>query len=130
MTDRTKSDISKPSVTYVAIKFLTVHQTMRVELEDSLEVQAFEKIQSANPSHPGFKHCLTLKEYFPLQSAAGHHLCLVTDALSSNLYSLGFERKERTYPLHLTKHITKQVLLALDYIHRECGWIHAGKHHS
>ncbi|KXN84497.1 Serine/threonine-protein kinase SRPK, partial [Leucoagaricus sp. SymC.cos] len=44
---------------------------------------------------------------------AGGHICFVTEALSSNLQKLP-----------VTKRITKQVLLALDYFHFECGYIH------
>ncbi|KIJ92132.1 hypothetical protein K443DRAFT_60414, partial [Laccaria amethystina LaAM-08-1] len=51
------------------------------------------------------------------------HICFVTDALSSSLANLPCPRQNR-FTLPIAKHITKQVLLALDYLHRECGYIH------
>ena len=49
----------------------------------------------------------------------------MTDALSSSLGNLR-EPGQNRFTLPVAKRVTKQVLLALDYLHRECGYIHTG----
>ncbi|KAF8344584.1 hypothetical protein F5887DRAFT_866604, partial [Amanita rubescens] len=109
----------------VAMKILTSQATANIVAGHSLEYDVFRKIQSANPNSPGFNHCLTLRHCFTAKSAAGGHICFVTDALSSSLANLR-ETGQNRFTLPIAKRITKQVLLALDYLHRECGYIHTG----
>ena len=80
---------------------------------------------STNPNNPGFSHCLTIRGYFITKSAAGghHDICFVMDPLSSNLAELRPPMQNR-FNIPTTKRIIKQVLLAQDYLHRECGYIH------
>ena len=107
------------------MKFLTTTATARIVMGHSSECLVYRKIASANPNSPGYKHCLTLRHCFTANSAAGVHICFVIDALSSSLANLRPHGQNR-FTLPIAKRITKQVLLALDYLHRECGYIHTG----
>ncbi|XP_006463037.1 hypothetical protein AGABI2DRAFT_119847 [Agaricus bisporus var. bisporus H97] len=109
--------------TFVAIKLLTGQASARIAMNHSSEYDVFRKVEYTNPQSPGFKHCLTLQHCFIAESEAGQHICLVTEPLSSSLANLQEPGKNR-YALPVAKRIIKQVLLALDYLHRECGYIH------
>ncbi|EAT84350.2 hypothetical protein SNOG_08074 [Parastagonospora nodorum SN15] len=54
----------------------------------------------------------------------GVHVCMVFEVLGENLLGLIKRWNHRGIPMPLVKQITKQVLLGLDYLHRECGIIH------
>ncbi|KAF9783967.1 kinase-like domain-containing protein [Thelephora terrestris] len=116
-------DPSAATRTYVAIKILTSQATARIALAKAPEYDVFRKIETADPKHPGFNHCLTLRRCFTAKSPAGTHLCFVTDALSLSLATLRPPGQNR-FDLPIAKRIIKQVLLALDYLHRECKYIH------
>jgi serine/threonine-protein kinase SRPK3 len=49
---------------------------------------------------------------------------MVFEVLGENLLGLIKKWNHRGIPMALVKQITKQVLLGLDYLHRECGIIH------
>lgn len=112
---------------YVAIKATTAYATALHSRGIFDEIQLLERIRSANPRHPGFQHCCQLIETFNATSRYGEHVCLVTEALGMDLgvYRTQFNRKWML-PVRAVKRITKQTLLALDYLHRECGIIHTG----
>ncbi|KAF8346495.1 kinase-like domain-containing protein [Amanita rubescens] len=116
-------DHSAKTKTFVAIKILTSQATANIVAGYSPEYNVFRKIEYTNPKSPGFNHCLTLRACLTTNSAAGSHICFVTDALSSSLGNLRKSGQNR-FTLPIAKRIIKQVLLALDYLHRECGYIH------
>ena len=49
---------------------------------------------------------------------------MVFEVLGENLLTLIKRYQNRGIPRHLVKQITKQLLLALDYLHNECSIIH------
>ncbi|KAK9464507.1 kinase-like domain-containing protein [Lipomyces arxii] len=79
------------------------------------EIKLLEKIVTANPDHPGRAHVVSLLDSF-------EHVG--PNVLGENLLGLIRRFHHRGVPVHLVKQITKQVLLGLDYLHRECGIIH------
>jgi serine/threonine-protein kinase SRPK3 len=117
--------MSAKTRTYVALKILTSQATARIVLANSPESDVYRAVGTTNPEHPGFDHCLRLRRSLITKSAAGGHICFVTDVLSSGLATLRPPGQNR-FPLPIAKRIIKQVLLALDYLHRECGYIHTG----
>jgi serine/threonine protein kinase len=119
------SDRSAETRTFVALKILTSQATARVVAGSSPEYDVYKKIMSTNPDNPGFNHCLTIRRCFITKSAAGGHICFVLDPLSSSLAELRPLGQNR-FTVPTAKRIIKQVLLALDYLHRECGYIHTG----
>ena len=88
------------------------------------EIKLLNKVVQANPSHPGRKHVVSLLDSFEHKGPNGVHVCMVFEVLGENLLGLIKRWNHRGIPMALVKQITKQVLLGLDYMHRECGIIH------
>ena len=88
------------------------------------EIKLLNKIVQANPNHPGKKHVVSLLDSFEHKGPNGTHVCMVFEVLGENLLGLIKRWNHRGIPMPLVKQITKQVLLGLDYLHRDCGIIH------
>ncbi|KAI9836101.1 MAG: hypothetical protein M1819_001717 [Sarea resinae] len=88
------------------------------------EIKLLTKIVQANPDHPGRRHVVSLLDSFEHKGPNGMHVCMVFEVLGENLLGLIKRWNHRGIPMPLVKQITKQVLLGLDYLHRECGIIH------
>ncbi|KAL2268830.1 hypothetical protein VTJ83DRAFT_3676 [Remersonia thermophila] len=88
------------------------------------EIKLLNRIVQANPNHPGRKHVVSLLDSFEHKGPNGTHVCMVFEVLGENLLGLIKKWNHRGIPMALVKQITKQVLLGLDYLHRECGIIH------
>ncbi|KAL8949619.1 MAG: hypothetical protein Q9222_004281 [Ikaeria aurantiellina] len=88
------------------------------------EIKLLQKIVQANPNHPGKKHVVSLLDSFEHKGPHGVHVCMVFEVLGENLLGLIKRWNHRGIPMPLVKQITKQVLLGLDYLHRDCGIIH------
>ncbi|KAF2673977.1 protein kinase dsk1 [Microthyrium microscopicum] len=88
------------------------------------EIKLLKKVVEANKDHPGRKHVVSLLDSFTHRGPNGSHVCMVFEVLGENLLGLIKKWNHRGIPMPLVKQITKQVLLGLDYLHRECGIIH------
>ncbi|KAF2016093.1 serine protein kinase-like protein Sky1 [Aaosphaeria arxii CBS 175.79] len=88
------------------------------------EIKLLKKVVDANKDHPGRKHVVSLLDSFNHRGPNGVHVCMVFEVLGENLLGLIKRWNHRGIPMPLVKQITKQVLLGLDYLHRECGIIH------
>lgn len=88
------------------------------------EIKLLNKIVAAKPDHPGRKHVVSLLDSFEHKGPNGTHVCMVFEVLGENLLGLIKRWNHRGIPIPLVKQIAKQVLLGLDYLHRECGIIH------
>ncbi|KAL7269012.1 serine/threonine protein kinase, CMGC [Rhizina undulata] len=88
------------------------------------EIKLLQRIVAANPTHPGKAHVVSLLDSFEHKGPNGMHVCMVFEVLGENLLGLIKRYNHRGIPIGLVKQITKQVLLGLDYLHRECGIIH------
>ena len=88
------------------------------------EIKLLNKIVQANPDHPGRKHVISLLDSFEHKGPNGTHVCMVFEVLGETLLGLIKKWNHRGIPMSLVKQITKQVLLGLDYLHRECGIVH------
>lgn len=88
------------------------------------EIKLLQKIVTAKPEHPGRQHVVSLLDSFEHRGPNGVHICMVFEVLGENLLGLIKRYSHRGIPMHLVKQITLQVLLGLDYMHRECGVIH------
>lgn len=110
---------------YVAVKVLTVNATAGVVRGFLREVDTLRTIKTANPDHPGHQHCLRLYDVIAEKSRHGPHICIVTNILGADMISLRrLQPDGRAFPVAVTKRIVRQTLLALDYLHRECGFVH------
>jgi serine/threonine-protein kinase SRPK3 len=88
------------------------------------EIKLLKRVVDANPNHPGRRHVVSLLDSFRHKGPNGEHVCMVFEVLGENLLGLIKKWNHRGIPVALVKQITKQVLLGLDYLHRECGIIH------
>ncbi|KAI1327037.1 kinase-like domain-containing protein [Xylariaceae sp. FL0255] len=88
------------------------------------EIKLLQKIVQANPNHPGRKYVVSLLDSFKHNGPNGIHVCMVFEVLGENLLGLIKKWQHRGIPRDLVMQITKQVLMGLDYLHRECGIIH------
>ena len=88
------------------------------------EIKLLNKVVQANMDHPGRKHVVSLLDSFNHKGPNGMHVCMVFEVLGENLLGLIKRWNHRGIPMPLVKQIAKQVLLGLDYLHRECGIIH------
>lgn len=88
------------------------------------EIKLLQRLVEANTSHPGRRHCVSLLDHFKHKGPNGSHVCMVFEVLGENLLGLIKRYQHRGVPPHIVKQIAKQVLLGLDYMHRECNIIH------
>ncbi|UZJ54307.1 hypothetical protein CBS101457_003627 [Exobasidium rhododendri] len=88
------------------------------------EIKLLQRLVAANLHHPGRRHCVSLLDHFKHKGPNGSHVCMVFEVLGENLLGLIKRYQHRGVPPHIVKQIAKQVLLGLDYMHRECGIIH------
>lgn len=88
------------------------------------EIKLLEKIVKTNPSAPGRKYVVELLDHFIHHGPNGSHVCMVFEVLGENLLSMIKRYRNQGIPVHLVQQILYQVLMGLDYMHRECGIIH------
>ncbi|KAG0272837.1 serine/threonine protein kinase, CMGC group, partial [Linnemannia exigua] len=88
------------------------------------EIKLLEKVVSANPNAPGRKYVVELLDHFMHRGPNGLHVCMVFEVLGENLLSMIKRYRHQGIPAHLVQQILYQVLMGLDYMHRECGIIH------
>jgi len=88
------------------------------------EIKLLERVVQANPDAPGRKYIVELLDHFVHRGPNGLHVCMVFEVLGENLLSVIKRYNHRGIPIHLVRQIIHQVLMGLDYMHRECGIIH------
>ena len=94
---------------------------MQRQLSDELGFLRLIRDFAQESQHPGRTHVVTLMDSFEVSSAHGRHLCLVHGVLGRfpKVNSPGL-------PVPLVKAVAKQLLWALDFLHRECCVVHTG----
>ncbi|KAF8931498.1 serine/threonine protein kinase, CMGC group [Haplosporangium gracile] len=88
------------------------------------EIKLLERVVKANPNDPGRKYVVELLDHFMHRGPNGLHVCMVFEVLGENLLSVIKRYRHQGIPIHLVRQIIHQVLMGLDYMHRECGIIH------
>lgn len=116
--------LSKDNVTQKHVALKVVRSAAHYTETAIDEIKLLNKIVAAKPNHPGRKHVVSLLDSFEHKGPNGTHVCMVFEVLGENLLGLIKRWNHRGIPMALVKQITKQVLLGLDYLHRECGIIH------
>ncbi|KAJ2989274.1 hypothetical protein NUW54_g8838 [Trametes sanguinea] len=107
---------------YCALKVLTKVAT---EAQNKLhEVDYLRKMQVTSPQHPGYAHVVHLKDQYYQESLAGRHLCLAMEPLLEDLRLFSLRWKNRLLPLPAVRHLARQIVLGLLYLHDECNIIH------
>jgi len=116
--------LSKDNVTKKHVALKVVRSAAHYTETAIDEIKLLNRIVQAKPDHPGRKHVVSLLDSFEHKGPNGTHVCMVFEVLGENLLGLIKRWNHRGIPMALVKQITKQVLLGLDYLHRECGIIH------
>ncbi|CCH45066.1 hypothetical protein BN7_4644 [Wickerhamomyces ciferrii] len=88
------------------------------------EIKLLRRISYNSCVHRGKKHVIAFLDSFTHEGPNGAHVIMVFEVLGENLLSLIRKYKHRGIPVIYVKQIAKQMLLALDYLHRETGVIH------
>lgn len=88
------------------------------------EIKLLEKVTNSDAQHPGHKHVILLLDHFMHEGPNGSHIVMVFEVLGENLLSLIRRYKHKGIPVVFVKQIAKQLLAALDCLHRICGVIH------
>lgn len=116
--------LSRDNVTHKHVALKVVRSAAHYTETAIDEIKLLNKIVAGKPDHPGRKHVVSLLDSFEHKGPNGTHVCMVFEVLGENLLGLIKRWNHRGIPMPLVKQITKQVLLGLDYLHRECGIIH------
>ncbi|KAI8101744.1 hypothetical protein M9434_006811 [Picochlorum sp. BPE23] len=69
-------------------------------------------------------HCCRMIDTFEHRGPHGKHVCMVFEVLGDNLLSLIRHYDHEGIPLDIVKHLCRQILEGLDFLHRVCGVIH------
>lgn len=88
------------------------------------EIKLLQRLISGDVNHAGRRHVIGFLDHFRHKGPNGNHVCMVFEVLGENLLGLIKRHQAKGVPVHLVKQIAKQILLGLDYMHRQCGVIH------
>lgn len=107
---------------HVAMKIVRSAQGYRETAVD--EIKLLSKINMTDKDHPGHEYLIKLIDYFDHNGPNGTHICIVFEVLGENLLGLIRRYKHKGLPMKFVKQIAKEILLAVDFLHRKCGIIH------
>lgn len=107
---------------HVAMKVVRSAQGYRETAVD--EIKLLTKINITDEEHPGHQYLIKLIDYFDHKGCNGTHICIVFEVLGENLLGLIRRYKHKGLPIKFVKQIAKEILLAIDFLHRKCGIIH------
>lgn len=88
------------------------------------EIKLLDKVTTSDMNHPGHQHVIQLLDTFTHKGPNGVHVVMVFEVLGENMLGLIRRYKHRGIPIVFVKQIAKQLLSALDFLHRRCGVIH------
>ncbi|EFN54568.1 hypothetical protein CHLNCDRAFT_58196 [Chlorella variabilis] len=71
-------------------------------------------------------YCCRMVDQFEHSGPHGRHVCMVFEVLGDNLLTLIRLYDHRGISLPVVRHLARQVLVALDYLHTQCHIIHTG----
>ncbi|KAI0084867.1 kinase-like protein [Irpex rosettiformis] len=118
-----------PARKNVAVKVLTDFVTS-IQEEQAFELRVMERIANIPSSNPtviqGTRNLLPLFDHFMCPGTHGDHLCLVTEALGPSVQEVTKAEPEGrvALPLDVVKHLTRQLLRALETLHDGCNTVH------
>ncbi|KAG8415453.1 hypothetical protein J3458_009300 [Metarhizium acridum] len=107
---------------HVALKILTADSFGQGY--DTFELGILRRIRAQNSSNPGATHILGPLDNFEHNGPNGNHVCLVFKAMGPDMSKYRRLFPKLRIPLPLMKVISKQLLLALSYLHDTCRVIH------
>lgn len=95
---------------------------------DIFEREILDKILdvSKKSAHEGRNYVSSLLGHFQHRGPNGKHVCFVFDVLGHHMQFQANNYEGGRIPVKAVKTMTRQILLGLDFLHRECGVIHTG----
>jgi serine/threonine-protein kinase SRPK3 len=97
--------------------------TENVDDDDSTTTNSHPQTPST-PLHPGARAVVTLLDSFDHEGPHGTHVCMIFPVLGDNLLDVIKRFDYRGAPLSFVKQMSRDVLLALDYLHTRKKIIH------
>eukprot|EP00884_Botryococcus_braunii_P018084 jgi/Botrbrau1/495/Bobra.110_2s0127.2 len=86
------------------------------------EIKLLDQIRGGDAKNE--KCCVRLYDSFTHMGPHGKHMCMVFEVLGDNLLTLIKAYKYQGIPIPIVKRLTHQILVGLDYLHRELSIIH------
>ncbi|KXZ45785.1 hypothetical protein GPECTOR_50g578 [Gonium pectorale] len=86
------------------------------------EITLLSQLRDGDPDND--KMCVRLYDSFEHSGPNGRHVCLVFEVLGDNLLALIKRYDYKGIPIPIVRNLAKQMLVALDYMHRCCEIIH------
>lgn len=93
---------------------------------DTFELDILRHIQAKADSHIGATHILGQLDQFEHREPNGNHVCLVMKPMGPDMTKYRRLFPQARIPLPTMKHIARQLLLALRFLHETCEVIHTG----
>ncbi|KAL4791274.1 kinase-like domain-containing protein [Aspergillus venezuelensis] len=122
--------VNKPTpghMKYVALKILRSDCYSDSDSSKNIfESEIFSKISDifGQSPHQGSHHVSHRLDQFTHTGPNGNHFCFAFDVLGHHLNFQTVKFKDERLPVRTVKVITRQLLLALDFLYREVGLIH------
>ncbi|KAF5321252.1 hypothetical protein D9619_001150 [Psilocybe cf. subviscida] len=108
-----------------AMKVMVADITRSETKGDWDELDRLTTLEVTNPRAPGFGHVCQLLDSFTHEGPNGNHICLIIEAISFSLSDVFRSSGGKVpLPLPLIKRVCSHTLLALQYLHEECGIVH------
>ncbi|CCH60619.1 hypothetical protein TBLA_0D01110 [Henningerozyma blattae CBS 6284] len=108
---------------YVAMKIVRSDKVYTDAAKD--EIKLLKKVTANSDQNVEGSHfTMNLLDNFIHSGPNGDHVVMIFEVLGENLLSLIKKYEHRGIPIIYVKQIAKQLLLGLDYMHRNCGIIH------
>ncbi|KAL4427663.1 hypothetical protein ABPG75_001752 [Micractinium tetrahymenae] len=86
------------------------------------EITLLSQIAEKDPEDKHY--CCRMIDWFEHVGPHGRHVCMVFEVLGDNLLTLIRLYDHRGIPLPVVRHLARQLLVALDYLHTRCQIIH------
>jgi serine/threonine-protein kinase SRPK3 len=106
--------------TYVALKVQNCSRDCARAAQE--EIKILQEVAKGDKA--GSKSVVRLLDHFDHSGPNGRHKCMVLEYLGDNLLSLLKQNKYKGLPLQLVRKLSRQILVGLDYLHRELKIIH------
>lgn len=105
---------------YVALK---VQKSAQHYTEAAIdEIAILKQIAHGDPDN--MKAVVKLLDHFKHSGPNGHHVCMVFEFLGDNLLTFIKRYDYRGLPLYMVREISREMLIGLDYLHRQLSIIH------